>query len=119
MNTAVRPDHAPFSCGRLSRFECQVDHLNDSCQIIAVNQIFESLLCSTEAAHRQPVNCLQFRRPNIHPCPNVPLKSSHAGSLLCQSQPFLAGVHYLLGLKPSPQSSLLATTLFSPSLRLL
>ena len=62
-----------------------------------MNQIFESLLCSTEAAHRQTVNCLQFRRPSIYPCPNIPLKSSHAGSLLCQSQPFLAGMHYLLG----------------------
>src|SRR6266699_6132232 len=98
MNAPVSPDHPPFTLSWLSAFHRGVNQLDDSCAVIGVNEILECSLCPAKTARRQTVHCLQFRRPSIHSSPNIPVKSSHAGSLLCQSQPFLAGVYYLLGL---------------------
>src|SRR6516225_3783312 len=90
MNTAVSPDHAPFSSGRLSRFQRPVIQLDHSCPIIGVNQIFEGGLCPPKSSRQQVVHRLKFRCPSIHPRLNIPFKSSYASGLLRQSQPFLA-----------------------------
>src|SRR6516165_9246107 len=77
MNTAISPDHAPFSRGRLSRFQRAVLQLNDSCSIVGMNQTLESELCCPKSSEWQTVHRLQFRCPSVHPCLDIPFKSSY------------------------------------------
>jgi hypothetical protein len=67
-----------------------LNQLDDLSPIIGMNPIFESGLRSAKSARRQTVHCLQFRRPSIHPRPNIQFKGPDAGGLLCQSQPLFA-----------------------------
>src|SRR5215471_16530120 len=90
MNTSISPDYTPFPPHGLSCLQRQVNQIHHSRPIIGMKQILESLLSSAKSARRQTIHRLKFRRPGIDSGPNIPLKSSYASGLLCQSQPFLA-----------------------------
>src|SRR5246127_853143 len=95
MNAPVCPDYPPFSLRWLSRLQCAVDQLNDSCPIIGMNQIFKSRLCSGKGTGLQAIHCLQFPCPSVHACLDIPLKTANVSNLLRQSQPFFAGAQCL------------------------
>src|ERR1700756_2233780 len=95
MNAPVCPNYPPFSLRWLSRLQCPVNQLNDTCPIIGMNQIFKSRLCSGKGSGLQAIHCLQFRCPSVHTCLDIPLKTANVSNLLCQSQPFFAGAQFL------------------------
>ena len=62
-----------------------------------MDQLLPGLLRSGEAARRQAVHRLQFRRPPVHARLDVPLERADARHLLRQPQPLLALAQCLFG----------------------
>src|ERR1700747_2216598 len=62
VDTAVRPDHTPFSLGRLPGFEAAAPKVIDSVPILRMNQLVEKSrrCCSIKFTGRQAVHELKF-----------------------------------------------------------
>src|SRR5690242_1032089 len=98
MDTAVRPDDAPFCLRRHSCLHGLVDQLDDPCPIVRVQQILPGGLSAAKSTRPESIDCLKFWCPSIYSRLNIPLESSNASSLLCQSKPFFTRAQCLFRL---------------------